>query len=130
MKNKKVLALVGALVVLIAVFAVIFTQTRPETTEGSKNITVEVVFEDGSSTMHEIATDEEYLRGALEQEALVEGTDSDYGLYILTVDGITADESLQQWWCVTVGGEMAATGVDEIAIADGDAYEITLVTGW
>ena len=55
---------------------------------------------------------------------------SDYGLYVVTVDGETADEAQQQWWCFTKGGEMLMTGVDDTMIADGDAYEITLTTGW
>ena len=76
------------------------------------------------------ATDAENLRGALEEQKLIEGTESEYGLYVLTVDGETADEGAQQWWCFTKGGEMLMTGVDDTMIADGESYEITLTTGW
>ena len=42
----------------------------------------------------------------------------------------TADDSQQQWWCFTKGGEMLETGVDTTPIADGDAFEITLTEGY
>ena len=61
-------------------------------------ITINVDHLNGDDTTFTIRTDEEYLRGALAQEDLIEGTESEYGLYVLTVDGETADESEQQWW--------------------------------
>ena len=77
-----------------------------------------------------INTDEEYLRGALEQEELVSGNETEFGLYLLTVDGETADESKQQWWGYTVNGEFAEYGVDEQPVADGDVFVFTLNEGW
>ena len=49
---------------------------------------------------------------------------------MLTVDGVTADEAKQQWWCFTKGGETLMSGVDTTPIEDGDCCEITLTTGW
>ena len=77
-----------------------------------------------------IENDAEFLRGALEQEQLISGIEDQYGLYVLTVNGVTADESKQQWWCFTKGGEQIFTGVDATPIADGDTFEATLMTGW
>ena len=74
--------------------------------------------------------DEEYLGPALQSEGLIDGTQSEFGLYITTVDGYTADESAQEWWCLTKGGQSVNTGVDSTPIADGDAFELTLTTGW
>ena len=51
-------------------------------------------------------------------------------MYILTVDGETADESKQQWWCITKGGEMVNTSVDTTPIQDGDQFELTLKEGY
>ena len=42
------------------------------------------------------------------------------------VDGETAQDSLNQWWCVTKGGERVNTGADLTPIADGDRFELTL----
>ena len=128
--NKKPLIL-GTLVlaVLIAVFALVYSRQQPPGQAGAKAITVEIVTDDGTETVS-IQTDEEFLRGALEQESLIAGTEGEFGLYILTVNGITADDSLQQWWCVTKGGETVYTGVETTPIADGDTFELTLMTGW
>ena len=48
-KNGKLILAAVVVVVLIAVFAVVWAVTRPATTQGSKTITVEVVHKDGSS---------------------------------------------------------------------------------
>ena len=52
------------------------------------------------------------------------------GLYVTTVDGVTADDGNQEWWCFTLNGETINTGVDTTPIADGDHFEITLTTGY
>lgn len=101
-----------------------------EETAPAVTIYFTAVHGDGSQKEFTIATNELTLRKALEQEKLIEGTESDWGLYVLTVDGETADEAQQQWWCLTKDGEMTPTGVDDTVIADGEHYEFTLTTGW
>ena len=131
-KKKKLLLLGGVLVlcVLVALFAWLWLENRPEGTEGEKEITVEVVLTDGTTTPFVIHTDAEFLRGALEEIDLVQGDESEYGLFIKTVNGVTADESKQEWWCLTKNGEMHMLGVDSTPIADGDKYELTLTVGY
>ena len=46
----------------------------------------------------------------------------------LEVDGVEADDSKSQWWCITKDGEQVNTGVDATPIEDGDHYELTLST--
>ena len=129
MKSKKtIVALILLIVLVIGAFAV-WKLNAPQGQAGEKTIRVSVVT-DASTADFVIETDAEFLRGALEQEGLVEGSESEYGLYVITVDGVTADESQQQWWCFTRNGEMLETGVDTTPIADGEQYEITLITGW
>ena len=128
--NKKTLIIVLALAVLVAALAVVYFVTRPEATEGMKSFTVEITHKDGTTNTFQIDTDAEYLRGALEQENLVSGTDQEYGLYILTMDGETVDESNQEWWGYTKSGEQVNYGVDTCPIEDGDHYEFTLNVGW
>lgn len=130
--NKKLIAGVVALAAVIAILLGVYFANRQPTVSGSKTITVSV-FDDESSTVSTITTTAEYLRGALDQEdsgIVIEGTESDYGLFVTTVNGVTADDSQQQWWCFTKGGEMLNTGVDTTPIADGDAFEITLTEGY
>ena len=131
MKQKRK-ALLGLAVLLCAaaLLAGIYLTFRPQTVEGAKTVTVEVIAGGETVQTHTIQTDAEYLRGALEQEKMVGGEESAYGLFLLTVDGITADEAKQEWWCVTKEGGPVDTGVDATPIADGDHFELTLMVGW
>ena len=128
--NKKVWLAVAALVVAVAVVLGIYFVTRPAPQQGGKTITVQVVLLEGEPSDFTIQTDEEYLRGALESIDLIEGSESEYGLFVTTVNGVTVDDSKQQWWCFTQDGEMLMTGVDTTPIADGDHFEITLTEGY
>lgn len=128
--NKKIWLAAAALVVAVAVLLGVYFVTRPAPQQGGKAIAVQVVLLDGESSDYTIQTDEEYLRGALESIDLIEGSESEYGLFVTTVNGVTVDDSKQQWWCFTQDGEMLMTGVDTTPIADGDHFEITLTEGY
>lgn len=128
-KKKNLYWALVALVAVVAIFTGVYFATKPATQAGAKQITVEVVGKESSRTV-EIQTDEEYLGAALQQEGLIEGQESEYGLFITTVDGYTADDAAQEWWCITKGGQDVNTGADSTPIADGDQFEITLKTGW
>ncbi len=129
-KTRSIVISVAVLLVLVIAAFGIYRSTRPAPVEGQKTITVEVVHGDETHKDFPITTVEETLRKALEQENLVQGTDSEYGLYILTVDGETADETKQEWWALTKDGVMTDTGADGVMIADGEHYELTLTVGW
>ena len=101
-----------------------------EETTGSKTITLTVVHGDGTSNDITVSTDAENLRDALEAEGIIAGEDNSYGMFVQTVDGETADDGEQEWWCLTKGGEMWNYGVDDTEIADGDVYEFTLTVGY
>ncbi|MDO4454650.1 MAG: DUF4430 domain-containing protein [Eubacteriales bacterium] len=130
MKKKNTIIAAIILVLVVAAAALLYMKFKPETTEGAKEIKVSVIHADGSEKTFEYHTDEEYLGEVLTTEKLVEGEDGQYGLYILTVDGETADESKQQWWCITKGGEMVNTSADTTPIQDGDQFELTLKEGY
>ena len=86
-KNTKKIIAVIALLVLVAaaVFAVL--HFAPSASEGDKTIAVAVIHGDGSRKDFSISTDAENLRAALEPEGLIQGQESEFGLYVLTVDG-------------------------------------------
>lgn len=96
----------------------------------AKAITVKVVHKDGSEKEFPIETEAENLRAALEPDGLIAGEESEYGLFVKTVDGETVDDANQEWWCLTKDGEMTDTGVDDTKIADGDVYTFTLTVGY
>lgn len=122
-------AVLVLLAVLIAAMALCTGCAKTQTQAGSKTITVDIVTADGTTTKT-ITTDAEFLRGALEQEKLIAGDESQYGLFVKTVNGVTINEANQEWWCFTKGGEALFSGVDTTPIADGDKFEITLTVGY
>ncbi len=129
-QTKKILLIAGAALALVAVLAAAWFALGPKGTAGHKNIRVTVVYGDASTDTFSLSTNAEFLRGALEEQSLIEGDESEYGLFVKTVNGVTADEANQEWWYFTKGGEEVLTGVDTTPIADGDAFEITLKAGW
>ncbi len=132
MKNnkRKVALLAGLFLIVVAVFGAIFFALRPTGTEGGKTFTLEVVLTDGSSTEHKVSTDAEFVGEALLAEGLIDGSAGDYGLFVTTVNGITANNDNQEWWCLTINGESSLYGVDQVPATDGEHYEFTLMEGW
>lgn len=129
MKHKKLLGL-GALILAVILLLGIFFLTRPETTAGGKSITVTVIHKDGSEREFALSTHQETLGPALVEGGVVEDNQGDYGLYILTADGETAEEANQEWWCLTRNGESLTLGADDQPIADGECYELVFTIGW
>ena len=130
MKSKKRLISLVALIAAAAVLLGVWYASRPETSAGDKALTIEVIHGDGSANRFDIETDAEYLAEALVENEIVVDNQSTYGLYILTADGETADESKQEWWCITRGGESLMAGASELPVADGEHYELTLMVGY
>lgn len=98
--------------------------------ENTVTITVDVVGKDGKTTTFTIQTAEEFLRGALEQEELVQGEDGPYGLYISHVNGEQAIYEVDgAYWAVYEGDVAAMTGVDQIKITDGGHYKLVYTKG-
>ncbi len=87
-----------------------------------KTIRLTVTF-DGKDEILDVKTGEETLGAALLKEGLISGSDSEYGLFVDTVNGHFADSAKNEYWVFTKGGEWVTTGVDSTPIADGDAFE-------
>lgn len=127
-KTRNIIIAVAVLLVLVIGAFVAYKNLAPQPVTGDKTIVFEVTHVDGTQKDFTISTYSENLRGALEQEGLISGDESEYGLYVTTVDGETADSSLNQWWCFTKDGEMLMTGVDDTMITDGEHYETFIDT--
>ena len=92
--------------------------------EGSKTVTV-VVEADEKKVTFTIHTDEEMLGDALLAHDLIAGEESEFGLYVKQVNGMTADYDVDQtYWGFYQNGEYMMTGVDSTEFADGDQYEL------
>lgn len=91
--------------------------------EGNTVFTVSVVDKEGVETDFEIHTDKETVGEALLDLGLIEGEEGDYGLYVKTVNGITADYDKDGvYWAFYINGEYASTGVDATPITEGEQY--------
>ncbi|MGN0247886.1 MAG: DUF4430 domain-containing protein [Lachnospiraceae bacterium] len=91
--------------------------------EGQTVFTFNVTDADGNETNFEIHTDKETVGDALLELDLIAGEDSEYGLYVKTVNGITADyDKDQTYWAFYVNDEYAQTGVDSTNVTAGDTY--------
>ena len=130
---KKKSGLIAGIVILILLCigaGVLYQNMKAAASEGEKHITVTVIHGDQTENVFEFDTDAKYLGEVLESENLVDGESGEYGLFITTVDEETADDSKQQWWCITKGGEQVNTSADQTPVSDGDAFELTLKEGY
>lgn len=129
-KNKKIIIAAVAIVAVIAVFLGVYFATRPDTSAGSKTISVEVVHSDTTSKTFTYQTDAEYLGEVLLDEGLIEGENGDYGLYVTVVDGEEAIYEVDgSYWAFYQGGEYAMQGVDQTPVNDGDEFSLVYTIG-
>ena len=90
---------------------------------GSTEFGLTVVDQEGSETQFEIHTDKETVGEALLELGLIDGEESEYGLYVKTVNGITADYDKDgTYWAFYINGEYASSGVDSTKITEGESY--------
>lgn len=125
--NKKALIGAAALIAVIAVLALVFFVFREKPVQGQKSITIEVIDNTQNSTVYEVYTDAEYLRQAMEEAKGLEffGTESEYGLMVETVNGVTPDYNVDgAYWSFYVNGAYCNYGIDSQPVEDGDAFVI------
>ena len=92
--------------------------------KGEKTVVVEVAVADQMITFT-VHTDKDTVGEALLEHELIDGEDSEYGLYVKVVNGITADYDVDQsYWGFYKDGEYLMSGVDTTEINDGEHYEI------
>lgn len=91
--------------------------------EGKTKFTFMVVDKGGNETQFEIHTDKGTVGEALQELNLIAGENSEYGLYVKTVNGITADYDTDKvYWAFYVNGAYATSGVDTTLVKEGDTY--------
>lgn len=90
---------------------------------GATAFTFTVVDPDGKETTVTIQTDKTTVGDALVELGLVSGTESEYGLMVDTINGITLDYNTDgMYWAFYIDGEYAMTGVDSTDIVAGSVY--------
>ena len=93
--------------------------------EGKTQFTFLVEHKDGSKKEFSVKTDETTVGAALMEANLISGEDSQYGLYVKTVDGETLDfDKDKLYWAFYVNGEYAVSGIDTTEIATDAKYTL------
>lgn len=123
---KKLLALVLVLLTLVSLVA-----CSAKEKEGAEvTFTLTIVDGDGNETTHEITTTKTTVGDALLEKGMVEGENSEYGLYIKAVNGIVADyNTTGTYWAFYINGEYAMTGVEKTPIEADTAYMLKVEMG-
>lgn len=126
MKNKKMIIAVVALAVVIALMAGLFLANKPQSVEGSKQVTITIIHKDGTEKKLEYATDLEFLSQLLLEKELVTGYESEeFGFTIEGVDGVVADWATDgAYWALYEGEEYATTSAAGIVLTDGGVYKL------
>lgn len=128
MKKRTLIITVAVVLVLAAALTAAWILWREKPEEGSKEITIEVIDKTGNSTVYELSTDAEYLRGAMEEAEGLTFTAQD-GM-VLAVNGESADFSIDSsYWGFFVNGEYCNYGIDTQPVEDGDAFQIIYTIG-
>ena len=91
--------------------------------EGQTTFSLTVTDKAGITTAFEIHTDRKTVGDALLELGLIAGEAGDYGLYVKTVNGITADYDTDgTYWAFYENGSYAMAGADQTAITAGTVY--------
>lgn len=127
MKDKKKI-IIGAVLLAAAVivFAGVYFLFGEKPVAGTKNIIIDVVDDRQEKATYKIRTDAEYLRQAMEEAGLsFSGAESEYGMMVDTVNGLTADYNVDgAYWSFYVNGEYCNYGIDSQPVLDGDHFSI------
>ncbi len=92
--------------------------------EGDTSFVFEVTGTDGNTASFTINTNEKTVGDALSKLGLIEGDDTEFGLYVKTVNGTTLDfDKDGKYWAFYIDGEYAMTGVDSTDIDETSVYE-------
>ena len=108
-----------------ATYAFVKTVSYTEKGEGATSFYFTVKNTDGTVTKFIIHTDKTTVGAALLELGLIAGDESDWGLMVTTVNGITADwDTEQAYWAFYINGEYAQTGVDSTDVVADAVYEM------
>ena len=116
---KKLISLLLVMVMVLGLTAC--GKEQPKATGAS--FTVVVADLEGQETTFEYTSDKATVGEALIAEGLIEGHETEYGLYVDSVNGVTLDwDKDGKYWAFYIDGEYAMTGVDTTEITEGATY--------
>lgn len=133
-KNRsRFLLCLAALCLVAAGLWLLYLNLRPSATQGSKTITLDVVYEDSSTETYTARTEAEYLEQAIsDMEGItIDGTRSEqFGLMVLTVNGVEADYNKNgAYWSIYLDDTACSYGVSQQPVEDGQHYRLVYTAG-
>jgi len=94
---------------------------------GEKTFTFQVTDAEENTVTVTVSTDADTVGAALAELSIIAGDDSEWGLYVKTVSGITADYDTDgSYWAFYIDGEYAMTGVDATEIDTEATYSFVI----
>lgn len=98
--------------------------------EAVKHITLTVTYADETSDEYTIDTTAEFLKEAIEGEVELGGSESEYGFFLESVNGVTADYNTDgAYWAIYVNDEYGMYGLDTQPVTDGDSFALVYTVG-
>ena len=129
-KNTKIIIAAVAVLFVACALLCIYLVGIPQTAEGMKSFTVDVVHSDESVKTFDYTSEAEYLGEVLLADGLIEGNESEFGLYITAVDGEEAIYEVDSsYWALYEGDDYAMQGIDQTPILDGAQYSLVYTIG-
>ena len=114
--------LISLLLVMVMVLGLVACGNAEPKATGS-SFTVVVADLEGKETTFEYTSDKATVGEALTAEGLIEGHETEYGLYVDSVNGVALDwDKDGKYWAFYIDGEYAMTGVDATEITEGATY--------
>ena len=114
--NKKIILTIISILVLLIGFIGVKTITNKNSQRGNKTITIEIISKaDNLNEKEEINTDEVKLGPVL----LNKGFKIENGM-VLKINNIDLTNSDSEYWHISVNGEDAKVGVNDLLIKNGD----------
>jgi len=93
--------------------------------QGKTQFTLTIADLSGAETHVTVNTDEKTVGAALLSLGVIAGEDGPYGLYIKSVNGITADyDKDQTYWAFYQDDQYASAGIDQTDVTPGAAYAL------
>ncbi len=136
MIKRKLFSVIAFLLVLSFCFsgcAVVIEDNAPAKGEqqeirlgkGEKQFLLTVTNDKGEEAAYRINTDKSTVGEALLELKIIEGEEGPYGMYIKTVNGLTADfNDGGKYWAFYVNGEYATAGVDKTVVENNFVYSL------
>lgn len=127
-EKKTNIILAAVAVVLILCVLVCWAATKPRALDEVKEITLTVYHTDESVSDFTLRTTARTLAEALTAAGVIEGVDTEDGLFVYVVDGETADGANGRHWVNLVNGEESDRTADALPIEDGDHFTYYTLT--